>query len=193
MKKTNAKNKFFRQMQEQSTQNLAYEKHTRLLPKIANLLKKQCGFTLIEIVIVISILTILAATVASRWVGTVINTRAQADLLASDIRYAQSLSMSRYERYRFSISTGSRSYQILNEAGTAVFLPSGNTAMTLGTGISFGTVSNSLLVFGSDGTPYTDTAFPGTKLASDATIQLTSTGNVVTVSVSPDTGRVIVQ
>ncbi len=158
-------------------------------------LSKQAGFTLFELIIVIILMAILSLGVYLKWPGSSINLAAEAQQIANDIRYAQSLAMTNGQRYRF-VKTSANTYQIVNNAGTAIKLALGNTTMTLNSGISFGTLSNlpnSLIAFDGLGIPYTDTATPGTALSATATIALTASGDTVTISIAPETGRVLVQ
>lgn len=154
----------------------------------------QKGFTLLELVIVIILLSILSATALITWPSMSINLGAQAQQLADDLRYTQSMAMNKGTRY-YLIKLTSTSYQIRTLAGSAVTLPTGGTTVTLGSGITFGTLTNlpnSLVTFDGKGAPYTDTGTPGTALASTATIPLTSGGVTRTVSIYPQTGRAIV-
>jgi len=158
--------------------------------------RKIQGFTLIEVIIVIVIVSILAVAPFVSMPGSGLNLSGQAQLLANDIRYTQSLSMTKAQRYRLVITAGSNSYQILNTAGTAVRLASGNTIATLNSGISFGTLTNlpsSLIAFDGDGIPYTTTGSPGTALSANASIALQSSGSTTTVVITPLTGKVNVQ
>ena len=74
----------------------------------------QRGFTLVELVVVLVLLGIVAATVGVRMSGASSNLGAQADQLASDIRGAtfQSLSMTRAQRH--CIAFAAASYQVTN-------------------------------------------------------------------------------
>lgn len=151
------------------------------------------GFTLIELVMTITIIVILAAAIFVVWPSFPIKTTAQAGLLASDIRYTQNLAMAKAERHRLVI-TSSNSYQITNSAGAAITLPSGNSMVVLGGGISFGAITNlpnNLIAFDSRGIPYVDTSSPGTALSTTATITLAGNGSTNTISIYPATGWVI--
>ena len=155
----------------------------------------QKGFTLLELVITIIILGALAVFTFSSWTGSTINLGGQTQQLANDIRYAQSLAMTKGQRYRW-IKTSSNTYQIQNSSGTAITLATGSTTVTLNSGISFGALSNlpnSLVNFDGAGVPYTDTGSPGTALSSTASIPLTSGSDTTTVTVTSSTGRVSVQ
>lgn len=158
-----------------------------------NGIHEQQGFTLIELVCVIIILSILNVGIFISWPRTQINVGAQAQQIANDIRFTQSLSMTKGQEYRWVI-TSSNTYQILNSSGAAVLNPMGSTTTTLNNDLSFGTLTNlpqSMLVFNEDGTPYTDTS--GTALSTTASIPITGGGNTATISVTPQTGRVVVQ
>jgi prepilin-type N-terminal cleavage/methylation domain-containing protein len=154
----------------------------------------ESGFTLIELVLVIVIMSFLSVGVYIAWPGSTINLKGQADQIASDIRYAQALSMTKGERYRW-VKTSSTTYQITNSSGTAILLAGGSTTVTLNSGMAFGSFTdlpNNLVVFGGNGTPYTDTGSPGTALASTAIIPITAGSETKNISISPETGRVIV-
>jgi prepilin-type N-terminal cleavage/methylation domain-containing protein len=158
-------------------------------------MNKVNGFTLTEIVIVILVVGILAIYPLIKWPGTVINLDAEAERLASDIRYAQSLSMSKGSRYEF-IKTSSNTYQITTTTGTPVILGKGITTVTLNSGITFGTfvnVPNNLIAFDGLGIPYTDNASTPTALASTASIPITNGSNTKTLTISPDTGSISIQ
>ena len=157
-------------------------------------MKRIRGFTIIELTMVISVIGILAVFAFMSLPKTTFTLDAQALQLESDIRYAQSLSMTKGQRYRWS-KTSSTSYQVLDSGGTAVILPSGSTTVTLGTGITFGALTNlpnDLVAFDGRGIPYTTTGSPGTALAATALIPLTAGGQTKTVSITPQTGRMIV-
>lgn len=153
----------------------------------------QQGFTLLEFVMVLMIVSIISVQVYLSWPGYNINLGARALQLQSDIRYTQALSMNTDQRYYLSINTGANSYQILNASGTAIVLQGGGTTALLGTGIRFGTLTNlpnNLIQFNGSGIPYTTTSSPGTQLASTATIPLTTGSLTETISITPLTGMV---
>lgn len=156
---------------------------------------QESGFTLVELVTVIILLGIISTVVMIQWPGSTINLGAQAAQLAGDIRYTQALSMTKAQRYRLVI-VSSTTYQITNSSGTAILNASGATTTTLNTGITFGTLANlpnSLIAFDTLGTPYVDTASPGTALASTASIPLVAGSKTATVTIAPQTGRVLAQ
>jgi len=150
------------------------------------------GFTLIELAITLLVVGTIAVVISISWPSFTINLNAQAELLADDIRYAQNLSLSKSERHRL-VKTSANSYQITNSVGTPVVMPTGSSTVTLGSGISFGAISNlpnNLIVFDSKGVPYVDTGNPGTPLSTMATITLAASGNTKIISIYPETGWV---
>lgn len=155
-------------------------------------LQRAHGYTLFEFILVLILASILSAVAVETWPGSGINVTAQADQLIGDIRYAQSLSMTRGQRYRINFTANS--YSITDAAGTtAVPHPMNNaTSVTLNSGITLTTTHN-FLVFDGNGAPYTTATLPGTALASDAVITLTASGATRTIRISPQTGRVLRQ
>jgi len=154
-----------------------------------------CGFTLLELLLVVSIIGLLSmAALFSSWQGTNINLAGQAEQLANDIRYAQSLAMTKGQRYRW-VETSSTTYQIQNNSGTAIILAQGNTTVTLSSGITFGTLTNlpnSLINFDGTGTPYSNTTAPGAALSANAIIPMIAGNRTLTIVVAAGTGGVSV-
>ena len=157
-------------------------------------MKRNTAFTLIELIVVILITTILASIAITQWPGARINLNAQAQQLASDIRYTQTLAMSRATEYTLNVTA--TTYSITTGGGAAVNNPiTGSATVTLGTGITI-TISptnlpNNLVTFNSLGEPYINTTAT-TALANAAVITLTSGGITKTITIQPQTGRVTV-
>lgn len=153
------------------------------------------AFTLIEFTIVLIIVSILSVFVFSSWQGDTISLEGQAQQIANDLRYTQALAMTRGERFRW-VRISTNTYQIQNNAGTAVMLARGSGTVTLMGGITFGSFTNlpnNLVAFDGLGVPYTDTSSPGTALSSAASISITLSGQTKSIVVTPETGRVVVQ
>jgi prepilin-type N-terminal cleavage/methylation domain-containing protein len=149
------------------------------------------GFTLVELVIVLVLLGILAIAIIPRDPGRTLDVRAQADELASDIRYAQSLSMTRGQRFCVSLITGG--YSLTTAASncvTTVEHPAGMTQPVLIQNATLGwtNLPNNYVVFDGKGIPYTNTTTA--LLTSNAVITFSGASNTVTIS--PTTGRVAV-
>ena len=153
---------------------------------------KSRGFTLVELVVVILLLAILAFTAIPRNPGKSINLPGQAHQLAADIRYVQSLSMTRGQRYCFNLTgTGYRFTTAASTCTTAVAHSTGSTSViTLdGVSLSWTNLPNAYVIFSGEGVPYTAAA---ASLGSDAVITLAGDGGPKTVTISPVTGRVVV-
>jgi prepilin-type N-terminal cleavage/methylation domain-containing protein len=159
------------------------------------------GFTLVELIIVLVVLGILAAVFVPRSNNPAIILSTQAEQLAGDIRYLQSLAMTQgwsgavptARRYRINFTaTG---YNFTDTSGASVPQPSGTTGSTLfagGASISPfppGNLPNGLISFDGLGKPYTD-ASAATLLASMATISLVSGGATRAIQIYPETGMV---
>jgi MSHA pilin protein MshC len=156
-------------------------------------MEKKSGFTLIELIVVIVIMTIISAYAVARWPGVNINLNAQAQQLANQIRYTQSQAFANNIQYRINLT--STSYSITDINGNAVIDPvtgANTTSMSSGITASFANLPNNLIAFDANGIPYTNSTAT-TVLASVAVITLSQGGVSRTVSISPQTGRVIVQ
>lgn len=150
------------------------------------------GFTLIELVLTLLLVSVLAVAAVASWPGPAINLHAEAGRLADDIRYAQSLAMTRTPRYRINFASD-RYWLSTRDGATVVAHPvAGSAAVPLSSGVNLSTPL-SFLVFDDAGIPYVDAALPGTPLATDAVLTLAANGSTRTVRISPETGRVIVQ
>ena len=96
---------------------------------------RQTGFSLIELVTIIVVISILMVVALINWPGKVLNLDAQAYQLASDIRYAQSLSMTRGQRFRISMINDR--YTLLDQSGAPYSHPvAGANAVMLDAGKS---------------------------------------------------------
>jgi prepilin-type N-terminal cleavage/methylation domain-containing protein len=146
------------------------------------------AFTLIELTIVIVIVAILAVIAMIAWPGQGINASAQAERLASDIRYVQNLAMTKHQRYRINFS--SSQYTLTDNASNGVIHPTtGSSVVSLPSGMSLSTsgLSNGYIEFESNGRPY---SAPTTALSSAATITISTSTTADTVSVAAQTGKV---
>lgn len=158
------------------------------------------GFTLVELIVVMVVMGILAAVFVPRSNNPAIILSTQAEQLAADIRYVQSLAMTEgwsgvaptARRYR--INFASTSYNLTDVSGVAVAHPGGATGSIAFAGevsISLppSNLPNSLVAFDGLGRPYTDAA-AGTALANVATISMVSGGSTRAIQIFPETGMV---
>lgn len=149
------------------------------------------AFTLIELVIVIVIVAIIAVIATIAWPGQAISASAQAERLASDIRYMQNLAMTKHERYRVNFPSSTQ-YTLTDDSGVGVTHPSaGSSSINLESGMSLSTsgLPNNYIEFESNGRPYTS---PSTALSGTATITISTSNSSDTVSIAPQTGKVSV-
>lgn len=155
--------------------------------------RKNYGFTIVELIVVLSIVAIVAAMLSARWV-TGPSVDAAVSNLVSNIRYTQNLAMTHGKRFRLTLSLPS-SYAITTTSGTPVSEPaSGQTTITLPTGTSISAVSNlpsNLIAFDGRGKPYTDSSATAA-LTTAATISISGGGVTRTITISPNTGQVSV-
>ena len=101
--------------------------------------KKEAGFTLVELVLIIVILGILAVFAVPRMVDTTATkAAAAARKLQSDIAYAQELAMTRNVRYRVYVNAApapAAGYAVTDSAGNPAPDPAGgNLSVTLNSG-----------------------------------------------------------
>ena len=160
------------------------------------------GFTLVELVMVLLLIAILAFVVLPRQSQNTLELSGQAEQVATDIRYAQSLSMTRGaalgSQGRYCIFFTATGYQYRNNGNSyatpctvAVNHPATGSSAAIvlsGTAVSTANLTGNYLEFDTKGQP-TSLVAP----ASDATITLTATGGPRAVVVSPITGKARVQ
>lgn len=150
---------------------------------------RQTGFTLVELIVVIMLVAILAYSAISRGPDVISNLNVQAEQVAADLRYVQSLSMIKNQRY--CLAFGATSYQIrTNSCTSAVPHPLvGTTNVTLAnTALTAANLSGNAVEFDGKGAPTTLVS-----ATSNGTVTLTGGGQSKTVFVSPQTGRVFTQ
>lgn len=153
--------------------------------------RARAGFSLLELVLVLSIVGALAVFALPRLASAPgVTLSAVASQVAGSVRYAQSLAMSRGQRYRVAFTA--TSYQITDGGGAPIVQP-----MTSGTGpvsVSPATLSGynppltaGYVAFDTRGAPYVSPTLP---LAAAATILITSGADTASITVAPETGRV---
>ena len=161
------------------------------------------GFTLTELVVVLLVVGILSIIVLPRLSQNTIELSGQAEQVARDILYAQTLSMTRGaalgSQGRYCIFFTATGYQFRNNGNsyatpcaTAVVHPATGSSAAIvlsgGTAVATANLTGNYVEFDTKGQPTSFTA-----PASNATITLTATGGPRTVTVSPITGKTTVQ
>lgn len=152
------------------------------------------GFSLVELLVVMVLMTIVSMFAYMAWPKDDFDVSAQAESLASDIRYTQALSVAKNERHRVDF-TNPVQYQILDGSGSLVLIPSVNaTAVPFKAGITHNTTIN-YLVFDGHGAPYSSTTSSGsgTVLSGDLVIVISGTLGTKQILVISETGGVFVQ
>lgn len=157
-------------------------------------LKKNSGFTLIEIVMVIVLIGIVSMVVTACWPSKAIDVDQYAERLAADLRYAKHSAQTKNQRLRVNFSAGSYSLTLVDGSTAVSFANSTSNTVTLPAGLTITipptNLPSSYVVFDAMGRPYTNNASPGTLLAATATITMTHSGIVDTVTIEPNTGKI---
>lgn len=154
------------------------------------------GFSLVELVVIIVLVGLLVFSAIPRMAGPSLGLDAQAEQLAADIRYTQSLAMTRGDRFRINLTAAS--YQITDSAGVNPQIHPGtsSTNPVLLKSVSLGNYNppliNSYVAFDGRGIPYS-VFNSSTGLAGNAVITLTGGGATRNIVISPETGRVVLQ
>ncbi|MFH1975708.1 MAG: type II secretion system protein [Pseudomonadota bacterium] len=171
----------------------------RIRKIIRNRYSNNRGFTLIEVIAVLVILSIIAAVIISRGMSTAeVNLKAQTEVLKSHIRYAQFRNMNMKSAtalcnasFGISIDTGLNSYSMFKDCVEAdtVILPGADSDTVSLPNVNLSS-SSAFITFDDWGVPCTDSS--GTTLAtSDITITLSSAGAPnETITITKNTGFV---
>lgn len=152
------------------------------------------GFSLVELVVILVLVGIVSALVIPRFESAPITVGAQADQLATDIRYAQALAMTRGARYCLYLGTltNGTSYAIRTGANcaTTVTHPATGSSTVDFSDLSYTATNLSTVYIEFDTMGRPTTISPVT---SSAQIVLNGNGESRTVAVSGVTGRVVIQ
>ncbi len=158
----------------------------------------RAGFTLVEMVVVLAIVTTIAVVMVPKLSNENFMVGTQADRLANDIRYVQSLAMTQGQRYVLDLGSGPpyTGYTLKTSSGVAVRHPASGLTTTLPfdgavSATSTTNLSAGLIGFDGRGVPYTNSPFSILTLA--ASITLDSGGRQRVVTIAPQTGRIALQ
>jgi len=153
------------------------------------------GFTLVELIVMLIVIAVIAVIAAPKMSSDPMLVATEAEQLAGDIRYVQTLAMTQAQRYRINLTATGYTFTLADAGGTAVIHPlTGSTAQInwkSGTAIALPPTGlpNNLVAFDGRGVPYTDN-LATTALAATATIVLSRGTSNQPISISPETGKV---
>ena len=153
------------------------------------------GFTLVELIVTLLVIAVIAVIAAPKMSSEQVSVATEAEQLAGDIRYVQTLAMTQAQRYRINLTATGYTFTLADAGGTAVIHPvTGSSApINLNSGTTIGLspagLPNNLVAFDGRGVPYTD-APATTALAATATIVLSRGTASQPISISPETGKV---
>jgi len=164
----------------------------------------ETGFTLIELVAVLIIMTILAAVAVASLGNDSSKVVAMADSIKSHLRYAQTRAMTTGALYAnldvWGIVLSDSSYYLFQCATPGSCAPAGNQVIAPGEnaavidvgqqGVSISPGGGTVISFDRFGKPYTNPALT-TALASDLQVTLSDgSGNSRAVTIRPETGMI---
>ena len=158
------------------------------------------GFTLIEIIVVVVILSIAAMiTVPMFTSASTVQLKTAANMIAADIEYAKSMSISRQKNHSVVFDVSNESYQIKDSDGNVISHPTnGSGVFTISfqsesrlSGVNITSAefdSNDTLIFNYLGSPLNQSSTP----LNSGQIILTADGRTITITVEPVTGYVTI-
>ena len=86
-----------------------------------NLVRRACGFTLIEVIVVVVILSIVALMAVPMFGSAAdIQLKAAANMIAADIEYAKSMAISRQQNYSVVFNSTDESYEVQDSGGNVI-------------------------------------------------------------------------
>ncbi|MEE4262603.1 MAG: type II secretion system protein [Desulfobacteraceae bacterium] len=152
------------------------------------------GFTIIEIIVVLVLISIIAATTFQRSISTdQINFRSQFDKIQNQVRYPQSMAMKRSEWWGFSCDTNTNTYWIFSattQTATPIqrFLPGQQEISILLSDLGI-TMDGFTVIFDPYGRPYSPDV--NTPLSAGLVVDLTDSGSESrSFTIVPETGLI---
>lgn len=140
-------------------------------------IRKNAGFTLIEVITVLIVISIVSAVIVNRLMDTSVELIAQTDVIKAHLRYAQSRAMS--SNVIWGIRFNGNTYWMFNNGSinNKVFLP-GEGSDTLN--LPSGKTATGIVAFDSWGKPYNDaggsSTHPGGQVGNLAIVITKNTG-----------------
>ena len=168
-----------------------------------NVVRRACGFTLIEVIVVVVILAIVALMAVPMFGSAAdIQLKAAANMIAADLEYAKSMAISRQQPYSVVFNSAAESYEVRDKDGAVIPHPinPGDLAIVFPSDSRLNQVvivtadfdpgSEETITFDYLGSPYSGST-TATPLIS-GTISLQAAGFPMTITVEPITGYVTI-
>ncbi len=168
-----------------------------------NVIRRACGFTLIEIIVVVVILAIVALMAVPMFSSAAdIQLRAAANMIAADLEYAKSMAISRQRAYSVVFDSAAESYEVHDSGGNVIphpinpgdlvvdFPSDSRLNQVVIVTADFDPDSAETITFDYLGSPYSGSP-PGTPLIS-GTISLQADSFTMTITIEPITGYVTI-
>lgn len=159
------------------------------------------GFTMIEVIVVVVIISIAAVMAVPMFSGAAsMQLRSAANIVASDLEYAKSLSIATQQRYEVKFDASAESYRIVDQAGNVIGHPvkkGFDYAVDFTADQRLNKVSIELVDF--DTTDSVEFDYLGSPIngsgnpLNSGSIQLEAGGETMTISVAAVTGFVSIQ
>ncbi len=167
------------------------------------MVRRACGFTLIEVIVVVVILAIVALMAVPMFSSAAdIQLKAAANMIAADLEYAKSMAISRQQYYSVVFNSTTDSYDVrdkddvviphpINPGNLVVDFPSDSRLnQVVIVSADFDPDSAETITFDYLGSPYSGSP-PGTPLIS-GTITLQADSFTMTIIIEPITGYVTI-
>lgn len=168
-----------------------------------NMVRRPCGFTLIEVIVVVVILSIIALMAVPMFSSAAdIQLKAAANMIAADIEYAKSMAISRQQSFSIDFNSTDESYSVCDSGGFVIPHPidPGDLTITFPSdsrlnqvvivSADFDPDSEETITFDYLGSPYSGST-TATPLVSGV-VTLEAGDLTMTVSVEPITGYVTI-
>ena len=152
-------------------------------------IKNNLGFTIIEIVAVLIVMSIITAFAVGRVADNKPELIAQKEVLKVHLRYAQSRAMNSNDNY--GIETDGNTYRLFRVSNANIIRFPGEKLdyidlAALGLSLSMTTPLGNVVFFDSRGIPYTDNS--GILQVGDRTLTLSSGTDNESITITPNTG-----
>ena len=168
-----------------------------------NMVRRACGFTLMEVIVVIVILSIVALMAVPMFGSAAdIQLKAAANMIAADLEYAKSMAISRQQPFSINFNSTDESYSVCDSGGAVIRHPidPGDLTITFPSdsrlsqvvivSADFDPGSDEAITFDYLGSPYSGSTTATPLISGSVTLKA---GDItMTVSVEPITGYITI-